>query len=191
MTDLREQLVGVIRMRGLMRFDEPVTLASGEKSREFIDAKAALSRGEDLELACNALLERVSDLDFDAVGGMTMGADQFAHVVAVLARREWFVVRKAPKGRGTNRLLEGAKVGAGWRVLVVDDVVTTGGAMRKACETIERVRAEVVGAVAIVDRGEAAARYFEERKIPYRSVLTYRDLGIEPVGGGSVRPQAV
>ncbi|MGD0320240.1 MAG: orotate phosphoribosyltransferase [Acidimicrobiales bacterium] len=191
MTDLREQLVGVIRMRGLMRFDEPVTLASGEKSREFIDTKAALSRGEDLELACNALLERVSDLDFDAVGGMTMGADQFAHVVAVLARREWFVVRKAPKGRGTDRLLEGAKVGAGWRVLVVDDVVTTGGSMRKACETIEQVRAEVVGAVAIVDRGEAAARYFEERKIPYRSVLTYRDLGIEPVGGGSVQPQAV
>jgi len=190
-TDLREQVVDVIRERGLIRFDEPVTLASGEKSREFVDGKAALSRGEDLELACRALLEHVSDLDFDAIGGMTMGADQFAHVVAVFARKEWFVVRKTPKGRGTNRLVEGAKVGRGWRVLVVDDVVTTGGSMRKACETIEQVGAQVVGAVALVDRGEVAARYFDERGIHYRPVVTYRDLGMEPVGGGSVQPQAV
>jgi len=190
-TGLRERVIGVIRERGLIRFDEPVTLASGEKSREFVDGKAALSKGEDLELACRALLEHVNDLDFDAIGGMTMGADQFAHVVAVLARKEWFVVRKVPKGRGTNQLVEGARIGRGWRVLIVDDVVTTGGSMRVACETIEELGAQVVGAVALVDRGETAARYFDERKIPYRPVVTYRDLGIEPVGGGSVQPHPV
>lgn len=63
--------------------------------------------------------------------------------------------------------------------------------MRIACETIEELGAQVVGAVALVDRGETAARYFDERKIPYRPVVTYRDLGIEPVGGGSVQPHPV
>jgi orotate phosphoribosyltransferase len=190
-TGRHERLVSVIRERGLIRFDEPVQLASGEMSREFVDGKAALSRGEDLELACRALLELVGDLDFDAVGGLTMGADQFAHVVAVLARKEWFVVRKDPKGRGTNRRVEGAKVGSGWRVLLVDDVVTTGGSIRKAFEAMEQLGAEVAGAATLVDRGETAARYFAARSVPYKSVLTYRDLEIEPVGDGSVDPEAV
>ena len=182
MTDDRGRLARVILRRGLVRFDEPVTLASGQKSREFIDGKAALSRGEDLELACRMLVHLVWDLPFDAIGGLTLGADQFAHVVAVLARKEWFVVRKDPKGRGTNRLVEGAKVGSGWRVLLADDVVTTGGSIRRACETVEQLGAEVVGAVALVDRGEVATRYFAERAIPYRALLNYRDLDIAPVG---------
>src|SRR5205823_7638306 len=121
----REQVIEIIRERGLLRLPEPVTLASGELSRDFIDAKAALSRGADLKLACEAILDNMGDVEFDAVGGLTMGADQFAHVLAVLAGREWFVVRKEPKGRGTNKLVEGAKVGEGWRVLLVDDIVTT------------------------------------------------------------------
>jgi orotate phosphoribosyltransferase len=183
---LRDQVIGVIRQRGLIHFDEPVALASGEMSRDFIDAKAALSRGDDLTLACRAIIEELGPLDFDAIGGMTLGADQFAHVVAVLAHKQWFVVRKDPKGRGTNQLVEGAKVGPGWRVLLVDDVVTTGGSIRKACEVIEEIGAEVVGAVTLVDRGDAASAFFAERSIPYSPMVTYRDLGIEPVGGGTV-----
>jgi orotate phosphoribosyltransferase len=88
-------------------------------------------------------------------------------------------------------MVEGAKVGRGWRVLLVDDVVTTGGSIRKACEEIEQIGAEVVGAVTLVDRGEVAAKYFDGRSIPYRPVVTYRDLGIEPVGGGSVEAWTV
>jgi len=181
---LRDHVIAIIRERGLVHFDEPVTLASGEKSRDFIDAKAALSRGEDLELACRALLEAVGDVEFDAVGGMTMGADQFAHVTAVLAGKEWFVVRKAPKGRGTNQLVEGAKLGPGMRVVLADDVVTTGGSIRKACEVVEEMGPEVVAAVTLVDRSGAATSYFEERRIPYRALVTFRDLGIEPVAQG-------
>ena len=178
---LRDRLAQVVRERGIIHFEEPVTLSSGETSRDFIDVKAALARGEDLELACRVLIEEVKDLDFDAVGGITMGADQFAHVVSVLANKEWFVVRKAPKGRGTNQLVEGARLGPGRRVLVVEDVATTGGSMAKACDVAEELGAQVVGAVSVVDRGSSAARYFETRSIPYRPLLTYAELGIEPV----------
>jgi orotate phosphoribosyltransferase len=183
----RQQIIEVIRQRGLLRLPEPVVLASGELSRDFIDGKAALSRGDDLKLACEAILDSVGGVDFDAVGGLTMGADQFAHVIAVLAGKLWFVVRKEPKGRGTNKLVEGGKVGEGTRVLLVDDVVTTGGSIQKAYDAITGLGAVVVAAATLVDRGEIAAQYFRERDIPYTPVVTYRDLGIEPVGGGLVR----
>ena len=183
----RQQIIEIIRQRGLLRLPEPVVLASGELSRDFIDGKAALSRGEDLRLACEVILENVGNLEFDAVGGLTMGADQFSHVIAVLSGAQWFVVRKEPKGRGTNKLVEGGKVGEGWRVLLVDDVVTTGGSIQKAHDAIVGLGATVVAAATFVDRGDVAAQYFRERDIPYAPVVTYRDLGIEPVGGGLVR----
>lgn len=152
-------------------------------SRDFIDGKAALARGEDLRLACEALIDSLGDIDFDAVGGLTMGADQFAHVVAVLASREWFVVRKEPKGRGTNKLVEGAAIGAGTRVLLVDDVVTTGGSIQKAYDAISELGATVVAAVTLIDRGDVAGRFFKDKGIAYFPLVTYTDLGIEPVGG--------
>jgi orotate phosphoribosyltransferase len=187
LTSLRQQVIEIVRTRGLLRLPEPVVLASGELSRDFIDGKAALARGADLKLACEALLESLGEIDFDAVGGLTMGADQFAHVVAVLTDRDWFVVRKEPKGRGTNKLVEGAQVGAGTRVLLVDDVVTTGGSIHKAYDAISALGATVVAAVTLVDRGEVAARFFREQAIPYFPLVTYGDLGIEPLGGGLVR----
>jgi orotate phosphoribosyltransferase len=175
-------VVDIIREGGLVTLPEPVVLASGETSRDFVDAKAALSRGEDLAAACRALLDGVPGIGFDAVGGLTMGADQFAHVMAVLAGKEWFVVRKEPKQRGTNQLVEGARVGPGTRVVLVDDVVTTGGSIRKAHDVLVGLGATVVAAVTLVDRGEVARAYFEQRGIPYFAAVTYRDLGIDPVG---------
>ena len=181
---LRDQVRTIVLSRGYLRLPEPVQLSSGDFSRDFVDAKRALQDGADLELACRAMLEVIGELDFDAVGGMTMGADQFAHVVAVLARRRWFVVRKAPKGRGTNQLVEGAAVGDGVRVLLVEDVVTTGSSILAAHDVVRDLGATVVGAVTLVDRGEASRAKFEALGVPYFPVLTYRDLGIEPVGGG-------
>jgi orotate phosphoribosyltransferase len=125
----------------------------------------------------------VAGIQFDAVGGMTLGADQFAHVLAVLARRRWFVVRKAAKGRGTNKRVEGAEVGEGVRVLLVDDVVTTGTSILDAYDVVRDLGATVVGAVALLDRGDAARPKFDALGVDYIPVLTYRDLGIEPVGG--------
>jgi orotate phosphoribosyltransferase len=168
--------------QGLTVAEQPLTLASGELSRHFIDAKAALARGADLREACEILVASVADVEFDAVGGLTMGADHFAHGVAMLADCEWFVVRKAPKGRGTNKRVEGADLRPGTRVLLVDDVVTTGGSIQDAHAAVEETGARVVAAVTLVDRGETARRFFAERDVPYRPLVTYRDLDIPPVG---------
>lgn len=186
MSILREQVVEIVRENGLLRLPEPVILASGQTSRDFVDGKAALSHGADLEVACRAVLEAVHGIAFDAVGGLTMGADHLSHGVAMLSDTEWFVVRKAPKGRGTDKLVEGANVGDGTLVLLVDDAVTSGGSIQKAHDAIVSMGATVVAAVTLVDRGEVAAPYFKEKGIPYTALVTYRDLGIEPVGGGLV-----
>jgi len=163
-----------------------VQLASGEWSVDFIDAKRALQHGADLERACGAMLELVEGIDFDAVGGLTLGADQFAHVIAVLAKRRWFVVRKAAKGRGTNKRVEGADLHEGVSVLLVDDVVTTGSSIREAYDVVRELGAVVAAAVTLVDRGETAKQMFRAERTPYFAVATYKDLGIEPVGGGLV-----
>jgi orotate phosphoribosyltransferase len=187
MSDLRRQVINIVHQRGLKHLSEPVTLASGARSRHFIDGKAALSRGEHLRIACEALLELavVHDCEWDAVGGLTLGADKFAHVVAVLADREWFVVRKEPKDRGTKQQVEGAGIGPGVRVLLVDDVVTTGGSIQKAHDVITALGAEVVAAITLVDRSDVAVDFFKERGIPYVPLVTYADLGIPPVHSGN------
>ncbi len=138
--DDRRRLLEIVRERALRTFDEPRELASGELSRDFIDAKAGLARGADLRLACSVIAGSVAaaGIEWDAVGGLTLGADQFAHgVVAALDDdHEWFVVRKQPKGRGTDQLVEGASLGAGTRVLLVDDIVTTGGSIQVAHQRV-------------------------------------------------------
>ncbi len=186
--DPRQRVVEIVRDRGLIHFDEPVRLASGELSHDFIDGKAALSHGEDLAIACSAMLVELerAGITFDAVGGLTMGADQFAHGVALLGSRQWFVVRKEPKNRGTNQLIEGAAIGQGVRALLVDDVVTTGGSIQRAFEAITGAGADVVAAATLVDRGDVAGRFFEDRGIPYFRLVTYSDLQIPPVGGGLI-----
>lgn len=185
----RARLLDVVRSRALIQFDEPRELSSGELSRDFIDAKAGLSRGADLRLACTVIADSIAaaGIEWDAVGGLTLGADQFAHgiVTALADEHEWFVVRKAPKGRGTNRLVEGATLGAGTRVLLVDDIVTTGGSIRQAHQHVIDTGAAVVAAVTLVDRSDIAARYFDQHGVPYLPVFTYHDLGIVAVGAGA------
>ncbi len=182
----RAALLEIVRERALTQFDEPRELASGELSRDFIDAKRGLSRGTDLSLACTVIAESVAaeGIAFDAVGGLTMGADQFAHGVAIVSggSHEWFVVRKKAKGRGTNQLVEGAVLAEGTKVLLVDDIVTTGGSIRQAYANVIDTGATVVAAVTLVDRGETATEFFRGVDVAYLPVFTYRDLAIEPVG---------
>ena len=184
MSALREQVVQIVRTRGLLHFDEPVQLASGDWTRDFVDTKKALAHGPELRVAVAALLDLVADMgiSFDALGGLTMGADQFAHGVAMVTDAGWFSVRKQAKGRGTRRRIEGSELGPGTSVLLVDDVVTRGESIADALQAIRQTGATVVGAVSFVDRGHFGEALFRRESIPYRAVVTYADLGIDPVG---------
>ncbi|HUP68547.1 MAG TPA: phosphoribosyltransferase family protein [Acidimicrobiales bacterium] len=187
LSKLRTELIAIVRNLGLTHQDPPVQLASGDLSRHFIDTKLALARGSHLELASRAVIEVVKEMDveFDAVGGLTMGADQIAHGVAILADVEWFSVRKEAKERGTKKRIEGAVLGAGKRVLLVDDVVTRGDSIADALGEINKTGAPVVAAVSLVDRGPFGRLVFRELGIRYEPLVTYEDLDIEPVGDES------
>jgi len=185
----RDQLREILQDTGaLMRLDHEIKLASGEMSRDFIDGKLAVATPDHLDIAGAAMLEAAhqANVDFEAVGGMVLGAVPYTFAIASKARVAWFLIRKEPKGRGTNRWTEGVRLSPGLPVIVVDDVVTTGGSIREACERAEAEGAKVVFATTLVDRGDVASQYFEGRGIPYVPMLTYRDLGIEPIGRGQV-----
>jgi orotate phosphoribosyltransferase len=181
---LRERVRDIVMTRGYLRLDEPVQLRSGDWSRDFIDAKRALAAGSDLRVACEAIAALLAEqgIDYDAAGGLTMGADQFAHGLAIIAGTQWFVVRKQPKGRGTNQLIEGATLGPGMRVVLLEDVVTTGASLHEAFKRVTELGVQVVAAATLVDRGDQADAFFASRGVPYLALLTYRDLGIDRVG---------
>ena len=179
----RAELLNLLVHRGLLRLDEPVELSSGARSRYFLDGKKALAKGRDLALAsqCMADLAAEMAIEFDAVGGLTLGADQFAHGVSIVADVEWFVVRKQPKGRGTNRYVEGADL-AGKRVLLVDDVISTGGSSLIAREHILAEGGIIALATTLVARRDEPRERFGAEGVMFRPLFTYADLGIPAVG---------
>lgn len=182
---MRNQVLEIVERRGHRVLDEPVELRAGARSRHFVDGKRALARGDDLRLAATALLELVGQagVAYDALGGLTMGADHLAHAMALVAGDvEWFSIRKVAKGRGTNQRVEGAMLGAGVRVVVLEDVVTTGGSVLEAVAVVRETGATVVLAVTLVDRGDECGKGMAAAAVPYRSLLSYRDLGIPAVG---------
>ncbi len=183
-TDAQAKLVEILRTNGLTELAEPVQLASGNYSKYFIDGKVALGAGDDLRLAAQAITERVSaaGVSFDAVGGLTLGADALCAAIAVVSGASWFIVRKQAKGRGTDRLIEGTRIGESHRVLLIDDVVTTGGSILQAYEIVQATGAQVAAAVTLADRGDDARRSFDERGVPYFPMATYEDMGIPGIG---------
>lgn len=181
MTDLRAEIVRLVRDRGYRHSSEGFQLASGQWSHDYIDGKLAISRGDDLAKVARRIVAE-SPAGFNAVGGLTMGADAIAHAVAVVSGCEWFSVRKEPKGRGLNRWIEGTRLLGSHSVLLVDDVVTTGGSIIKAYDRVIEQGASVAAVMTLVDRGDVAAEEFRRRKVPYGALVTYRDLAIDPVG---------
>lgn len=168
----------------LQRLPEPVRLASGEMSRDFVDGKRAVADPDDLDFVGVAMAAAATEanVEFEAVGGLVLGAVPFTFAVAHAARSKWFLIRKEPKGRGTNLWVEGCRLTPDMAVMIVDDVVTTGGSMRDAYDRATGQGARVVFATTLVDRGDAATRFFEEVAVPYVPMLDYRDLGIDPIG---------
>jgi orotate phosphoribosyltransferase len=179
-----QDVVELVRSIGYQRRDEPFRLASGALSRDYVDGKRTIAQGRHLKVVAEAAVAAVKGVPFDAVGGLTMGADALAIGVAMVSDCLWFSVRKEPKGRGLEHWIEGAQLLPAHRVLLVDDVITTGGSTKKAYDRVVETGATVVAVVTLVDRGDAARELFASLGVEYRPLVTYADLGIEPVVAG-------
>ncbi|MCH8829826.1 MAG: orotate phosphoribosyltransferase [Planctomycetes bacterium] len=179
----RQRLIDLFQASGALKFGD-FTLASGRRSSYFLDGKLITLQSEGLKLVCEGLLELLHDVEFDAVGGMSMGADPIvAGMLTVAAETsrplDGWLVRQQAKGRGTNKFVEGP-VRQGAKVVVIDDVVTTGGSALKSVERIREAGGDVVLVVGVVDRLEGGAETFEKADLPFRSLLTVSDFGITP-----------
>jgi orotate phosphoribosyltransferase len=179
--DVRRELAQLVRTYGYERRDTPFQLSSGGWSQDYVDGKHAVARGDALRRAAQAVIDVVGE-PFDAVGGPTMGADALAHGVALLSGRGWFSVRKEPKGHGRLSWVEGSRLQAGDRVVFVEDVVSTGASLLRAVDRVLELGVSAVAAVTLLDRSTEAAAGFAERGVRYEPLLTFADIGIEPLG---------
>lgn len=183
LAELRGRVASLICRFGYERRDQPFELSSGGWSHDYVDTKRAIARGNRLMLVGRAVAELAgaAGVRFDAVGGMTMGADPIALAVAVATDTWWFSVRKEAKKHGKQKRIEGAELEAGTTVLLVEDVATSGKSILEALTVLQEAGAQVVMACALVDRGEFTRPAFEARQVLYLPLLTYQDLGIDPV----------
>ena len=176
----RAELAALGRATGYYRRDEPFQLTSGGWSHDYVDGKYAIATGAALRRTCEAAIDAVGE-PFDAVGGPTMGADALAHGISLLSGASWFSVRKEPKGHGRRAWVEGARLAEGDRVVIVEDVVSTGGSLLKAVDRVRELGVEVVAATALLDRSPQVATRFEQAGVRWVPLLSWLDLGIEPL----------
>ena len=159
-----------------------VTLASGKEADYYVDMRRVTLDGAASPVVGRVMNALVEDLEFEAVGGLTLGADPVATAMlharaAAGGRLDAFVVRKEPKAHGLQRRIEGTEV-AGRRVLVVEDTSTTGGSALTAVEAVRQAGGEVVAVAVVVDRDTGAAEAIAGAGLEYRFALGLTDLGL-------------
>ncbi|WP_433530726.1 orotate phosphoribosyltransferase [Micromonospora sp. CA-263727] len=154
-----------------------VVLSSGREADWYVDLRRVTLHHRAAPLVGRVMRELTADWSYDAVGGLTLGADPIALSMLHAPGRplDAFVVRKAGKAHGLQRRIEGPDV-AGRRVLAVEDTSTTGGSVLTAVEALREAGAEVTGVAVIVDRGAGDA--VRAAGLPYRAAYTLADLGL-------------
>lgn len=179
----KEALIALVRQKALKFGD--FTLVSGRKSTYYLDGKQVTLDPNGARLIAEGILDLLEPDSLPAaIGGMSIGADPItAAVVTMSAVRgtpiAGFMVRSQSKGHGTKQYIEGP-VQPGDKVVIVEDVVTTGGSSLTAIQRAEDFGLEVTRVIAIVDRMEGGGRAFAQRGYPFYSLLTIRDFGIQP-----------
>ena len=174
----RDDLLQMIKDVAVVHGD--FVLSSGQRATWYIDLRRILLSGRAAPLAGRVMLDLTAGLDYDAVGGLTLGADPVAiammHAASAAGQPlDAFVVRKEGKAHGLQRRIEGPDV-AGRRVLAVEDTSTTGASVLTAVDALRGAGAEVVGVAVIVERG--AREPVTARGLPYLAAYDMGDLGL-------------
>jgi orotate phosphoribosyltransferase len=175
--DTRAALLDQIKTTAIVH--GKVTLSSGKEADYYLDLRRVTLSAAAAPLVGQVLRDLTADWEYDAVGGLTMGADPVAAAMLHAPGRslDAFVVRKEGKAHGLQRRIEGPDV-TGRRVLAVEDTSTTGGSVLTAVEALREAGAEVVGVAVIADRDTGAREKVEAAGLPYRFVYDLTDLGL-------------
>ena len=151
------------------------TLKSGKTSSYYIDLRQGTLNGPILHEIVEQLKFTIEDWKFDAIGGPCVGADPIVGAFLYMYGDRGFLIRKQEKEHGKDGRIIGSVLEGDYCVLV-EDVVTSGGSVLEAAKEIQKFGCKIVGIVAIVDRLQGASELFDENEIPYKSVLTIKDI---------------
>ncbi|MBR6467631.1 MAG: orotate phosphoribosyltransferase [Desulfovibrio sp.] len=184
-TEFKRRLAKILVERSYKEGD--FLLASGRRSDYYFDCRVTALHAEGSELIGNLFFEAVSEIiasgtPVKGVGGMTMGADPLVSATTVVSSQKGqplngLLVRKESKGHGTNQFVEGlANFEAGDPVVVLEDVVTTGGSLLKACQRIEGAGLKIVAVCCILDREEGGREKLKEAGYELKALFTRREL---------------
>ncbi len=178
----KQALIALVREKAL-KFGS-FTLASGKQASYYLDGKQVTLDSFGAKLVAEGILDLLPTPLPKAVGGMAIGADPITGAVITMAGQRGLalkgvLVRKEAKSHGTQKYIEGP-VSPGDTIVILEDVVTTGGSSLMAIERVEAFGLKVTGVIAIIDRMEGGAEAFTSKGYKFASLLTIRDFGIEP-----------
>lgn len=175
---MKEQLLEVLKRDAW--FKGVVTLASGKTSDFYIDVRRVSLSSEGIYLISRLVWDIIKKEDITAIGGPTLGADPIVGAVCALAHQEGknlkgFLIRKTPKAHGRQQLIEGKELNASDKVVVIDDVATSGGSFLKAIEVLRQSGVNVKSAITVVDRQEGAKENLAKAGCPLIALLAKSD----------------
>lgn len=179
--ELKAKLLAMLDKEALKR--GRFVLSSGKTSNYYLDGRVITLTPEGAYLVASIILEMVKDKGIDALGGPTLGADPIVGAIAALSHikqipLKTFIVRKTAKEHGTQRQIEGPALKENAKVILVDDVATTGNSIIEAKEALEKRGVSADTAIVIVDRGEGAAENLAKAGLKLESIFTTKDFGL-------------
>ncbi len=178
----KKRLLEIIKTTAYFR--EKIVLSSGKESDYYVDARLVTLTPEGVSLTASLMLDLVKDDAIDAIGGPTLGADPMIGALGVISLQNGrplnnFIIRKEPKGHGRGRMVEGPAIKEGSKVVIVDDVATTGKAFLHSLDVMKEMNVEVVKCVAIVDREEGAAEAIAAKGSQLVSIFKATDIHVK------------
>ncbi len=178
---LKAQLLALLEKKALKRGD--FLLSSGKRSNYYLDGRAITLTPEGAFLTASIILELLKDRKVDGLGGPTLGADPIVGAVSALSYiknipLKTFIVRKAAKDHGTGRQVEGPELAKGSKVILVDDVATTGKALIEAKQALDKLGVVTQAAIVIVDRCAGARENLAKEGLKLESIFTIKDFGL-------------
>ena len=175
---MKQQLLSLLKKDAFLK--KRIKLSSGKISNFYIDIRKVSLSPKGIYLISNLVLGVVKSLKVDAIGGPTLGADPIVGGVCLLAYKKkiplkGFLIRKTPKKHGRQRLIEGQVIKPYEKVVIVDDVATSGSSLIKSIKILQKEKIKVVGAVTVIDRQEGASDNLAALGCPLKSLFTRGD----------------